>query len=525
MRTGAEYRETLRKDGRKVWVLGEGRIDDVTTHPATATMVEEYAAWYDRHFDPGWHDILFAPATPERERTAWAYLLPKNSDDLVGMGRFFAKTIFLSAGYITHTPAYGHLISMGILTTVQEHNVVAEQIAHAAAYRELIASTGRFLTFCSGAQPIGFRLRENPADRTALKLVRETDAGVILGGRLGVHTSPAYAEEVYVGTLNGVVIDGRNASFIVPVSAPGVTTICRKIAARGGSPFAAPLTHRFDELDGQMWLDDVFVPWEHIFLVGPSTEPIATWLLWHHLYGWLAKAEFTLGLALALADAMARKEHGPTVEYIVDLVAEVQTVRACLIAAERDPAYTVGGNCYANHTHLMPGGIAILKARQRMAEILRIVPGSSLIVAPSDSDLADPELAVGLEDSLGGGGYTARQRAALLQLAADHVSSALDGREAAFELHASGGIPDWRGRLRQRFPSYNELANAVLRVIALSMPAIDVGCIPAAPLGPRRSDTAPAPVTPPSDKARELRLLRPDRTALRPAMPRAASGT
>ena len=496
MRTGAEYREALQKDGRKVWVLGEGRVDDVTTHPATAAMVEEYVAWYDRHFDPEWQEVLFAPARPDRERTAWAYTLPKTSDDLIGMGRSFAKTIFLSAGNITHTPAYGHLISMGVLTAAQERNVSPEQIATADAYRELIAKTGRFLTFCGGAQPIGFRLRENPEDRAALKLVRETDKGVILRGRLGMHTSPAYAEDVYVGALNGVVIDGHNASFVVPVAAPGVTTICRRIAARGGSRFAAPLTHRVDELDGQMWLDDVFVPWERVFLVEASPEPIATWLLWHHLYGWLAKAEFTLGLALALADAMALKEQAPTVEYILDLVVEVQNARACLTAAERDPAYTVAGNCYANYTHLLPGGIALMRARQRISEILRIVPGSSLVVAPCDSDLDDPELAAGLEESFGGGGYTARQRAALLQLAADHVSSALDGRESAFELHASGGVPAWRGRLRQRFPSYNDLANAVLRAIDMPMPEVDVGCIPAAPLAPRRSN-APPPETKP----------------------------
>ena len=167
-------------------------------------------------------------------------------------------------------------------------------------------------------------------------------------------------------------------------------------------------------------------------------------------------------------------------------------MRACLTAAERDPAYTVAGNCCANHLHLMPGGLAIMKARQRIAEILRIVPGSSLVVAPTDGDLADPQMAAGLEECFGGGGYTARQRAALLQLAADHVSSALDGRESAFELHASGGIPAWRGRLRQRFPRYNELANAVLRLIEEPMPEIDVTAIPAAPLAPRRVNLAPA---------------------------------
>src|SRR5438874_2300307 len=220
-----------------------------------------------------------------------------------------------------------------------------------------------------------------------------------------MHTSPAYAEDVYVGALNGVKIGEHNASFIVPVADPGVTTVCRKIAPRHPNRFVSPLSSRFDELDGQMWLENVFIPWERVFLVEPSPEPIATWLLCHHLYGWLAKAEFTLGLALALTDAMGLKEHDQTVEYLVDLIADVQT-------------------------------------------------------------------------------------------AWDHVSAGLDGRESAFELHASGGVPAWRGRLRQRFPSYNELANAVLRAIDTPMPQIDVSNIPAAPLAPRRVVAAPA-ATPP----------------------------
>jgi len=47
--------------------------------------------------------------------------------------------------------------------------------------------------------------------------------------------------------------------------------------------------------------------------------------------------------------------------------------------------------------------------------------------------------------------------------------------------------------LRRGFPSYNELANAVLAAIAIPMPEIDVGVIPAAPLAPRRPNIAPTP--------------------------------
>ena len=490
MRTGAEYRAALR-DGRRVWVLGEGPIEDVTTHPATRAMVEEYVAWYDRHFDPEWRDVLFSPPDTRGERRPWAYAVPKSAGDLRGMGRSFSKTTFLSAGNITHTPAYGNLIALGVVTAVQDCNASPQQIANALAYREHIAATGRFLTFCGGAAPIGHRLREDPRERNALRLVRETDAGVVISGKIGMHTSPAYAEDVYVGALNGISIGEHHASFIVPVAASGVTTVCRKIAVRDASLFVAPLSSRYDELDGQMWLDQVFIPWERVFFVEASPEPIARWLLWHHLYGWLSRAEFTLGLALALTHAMGLTEHPPTIEYLVDLIADVQTARSCQTAAELDPQFTREGFCVPNHSHLSVGGIAILKARQRMAEILRILPGSSLVVAPSDRDLDSPEIAAGLEESFAGGGYSALQRSALLQLAWDHVSSALDGRESAFELHASGGMPAWRGRLRRSFEGYNELANAVLRQLDLPMPEIDVTSIPAAPMVPRRPVTLP----------------------------------
>ena len=73
MRTGEEYREALR-DGRRVWVMGEGWVEDVTTHPATRAMVEEYALWYDRHLDPEWQDLLLAPVTAFMTRHTPAFV-------------------------------------------------------------------------------------------------------------------------------------------------------------------------------------------------------------------------------------------------------------------------------------------------------------------------------------------------------------------------------------------------------------------------------------------------------------------
>jgi 4-hydroxyphenylacetate 3-monooxygenase len=490
MRTGKDYREALR-DGRRVWIVGEGAVDDVTTHPATRAMVDEYVAWYDRHADPAWQDVVLTPPGAGGARTPWAFVVPTRPEHLRAMGRSYAATIFPTAGNVTHTPAYGHLIALGVHDTVLHRSAAPEQGPNAEAYRALIARTGRFLTFCAGAATIGARLHPDPAQRAALKLVRETDAGVVIRGKVGMHTSPAYAEDVYVGAHSGIDLGGHRASFVVPVNAPGARVICRRISSRHANPFLTPLSSRYDELDGQLWLEDVFVPWERVFLTEASPDPVASWLFWHQLYCWLAKAEFTLGLALACADALGLKEHDATIEYLVDLIVDVQTVRTCQTAAELDPETSAAGYVIPNRSHVAAGSIAMLKARQRMAETLRTLPGSSLVVAPADTDLASPDVGAGLEESFGGGGYTALQRAALLQLASDHVISSLDGRESTFELHANGGIPAWRGRLRRFFADYNGLANAVMRTLPLAMPTADLTNIRELPLAPRRAVTPP----------------------------------
>src|SRR6185437_3670559 len=174
------------RDGRRVWVMGAGRVDDVTTHPATSAMVEEYVRWYDRHRDPAWREVLW-PEAGGGEPEPWAFTLPRTGDDVVGMGRSFAKTLFHSAGNITHDPAYGNLIALGVLATVEaQSGVSSQQAEHARAYRDGIARSRRFITYCGGAPIIGQRMRPDPADRVALQLVRETDAGVVIRGRLGM---------------------------------------------------------------------------------------------------------------------------------------------------------------------------------------------------------------------------------------------------------------------------------------------------------------------------------------------------
>ena len=188
MRTGAEYKESLR-DGRDVWVLGEGAVADVTTHPSTSAMVDEYVAWYDRHFDPDWQDLLLTSPDGNGQRHPLALTPPKTSADLKRLGKAISAVHFVTGGNMTHTPGYGALIALGMLNTLKRLKHSPEDIEAAEAYLESLSQSGRFLTFAGGGPLIGTRLREDESQRAALRLVSETADGIVVSGKIQMHTS------------------------------------------------------------------------------------------------------------------------------------------------------------------------------------------------------------------------------------------------------------------------------------------------------------------------------------------------
>ncbi len=269
MRTGADYSQSLR-DGRDVWVVGEGAVADVTTHPATSAMVDEYVAWYDRHFDPEWEDVLLTPPDDSGRRRPLALTPPKTYEDLRRLGKQISAVHFITGGNMTHTPGYGALIALGLLNTLTRLNHSAEDIKAAGEYLDSLCENGRFLTFAGGGPLIGTRLRQDETDRAALKLVSESAEGIVVSGKIQMHTSTPFAEDLLVTSRDELPPgSGRHLWFIVPVNAPGLRVVSRRIAARHPNRFISPLSSRFDELDSMVWMDNVFIPRSRVFTGKP----------------------------------------------------------------------------------------------------------------------------------------------------------------------------------------------------------------------------------------------------------------
>jgi 4-hydroxyphenylacetate 3-monooxygenase len=79
LRTGKDYIDSLR-DGREVWIDGE-RVEDVSTHPAFAPMVNVRARIYDLGHDAGLADLLTYVDEGSAERCATTSRPPRTREN------------------------------------------------------------------------------------------------------------------------------------------------------------------------------------------------------------------------------------------------------------------------------------------------------------------------------------------------------------------------------------------------------------------------------------------------------------
>jgi 4-hydroxyphenylacetate 3-monooxygenase len=468
MRTGSDYLASL-DDGRRVWVNGE-EIADVRTHRATAGVVQEHARWFDRHTDPDWESKLFVK---NGKQQAVAFQRPTTVDILDRQMEAARAQAFASAGNITHPPQYGANIMLGAFDPVVSFGPKDRADAVTKFYDDVLA-TQRFVA-APYVSPIGDRFLP-PQERLKPHVVEERDDGIVVSGTVGLGTGLCYAETLLTAPLPGPLTPEQALWFAFPIAAPGVKVLCRQPSARVDDSFLYPLSTNYDELDCTVFLDNVFVPWEAVFVYkdvefcNTYMNHHVTWLVLMHFARMIARTEYTLGLALAVSDALEMGRNGGVLEIIVDLIIHLETMRASMRAGIAAASLTPSGVMAPDTLHIAAGTIYALQNRAKLADTVRTLGGFGGMLAPSLADLQDPDIGPHLERSYGGGKYTARQRAAMLHLLRDHTASAMDAREAAFEALASAGLHTWRLRTRMAFTRYEELANAVTAPIRSENP-------------------------------------------------------
>jgi 4-hydroxyphenylacetate 3-monooxygenase len=445
-RTGAEYIKGLQDQEREIWLRGE-RVKDVTTHPGLANGVRAIASLYDLQHDPALRDEMTYVSPTSRERVGLSFVIPRTRQELERRGAMMLRWARTTCGMMGRSPdfmnvtfaawaAAGDYFARGRPQFGQNMRRYYEYISeHDLTLTHSLINLQRSRTV-SGM----FNLEAG----TALQVVRETDAGIVVHGARILATLGPLADEIAVYSPRVARHTETHSpfalNFAISCGTPGLKFLCRESFDLGRSHFEHPLGSRFEEMDCVVFFDDVLVPWERVFLLGDvdllNGTATATHSMTHTAHQGaaknIAKCEFVLGVALLMTKTLGNGHLPHSEERLGELMLYTELMKACMRAAEADAQLDEWGVMCPAALPAESTRNLFMTAYPRMVEILQLLGSSSFMITPSEADFSGP-LAPEIEQYLATDTATARERVKLFRLAWDIAGSAFGSRQVLYE--------------------------------------------------------------------------------------------
>ena len=455
-RTGAQYLQGLKDRPREVWISGQ-RIKDVTAYPGFRNGARSIAALYDMQHDPTLRDEMTYTSPTTGDRVGLSFITPKDTEDLERRRQMMYRWAQFSAGMMGRSPDFLNVSFAAMAGAAPYFAADRPEFAeNIQRYYELIREGDLCLTHTL-VNPQRTRtplthVTDTLAEDIALRVVKQTDSGVVVRGSRVLATLGPISDEiaVYPARTHHTVenADQYAVSFSIPCDTPGLKFICRESFDYGRSHFDHPLGSRFEEMDAIVIFDDVLVPWERVFLLGDvrrcNEMAARTGWMSHSFHQVatriLAKSEFLLGVASLMVDTLGSGEQPHVQERLGEMIMYLEIVKGLLRSAEVDAAdnewglftpaqmpLTVAENMYAGSFY------------PRMIEILQLLGSSSLMGLPAQADF-DSEIRPDLDHYLATDTSSALDRVQLFHLAWDISCSSFGSRQLHYERFFAGDL-------------------------------------------------------------------------------------
>ena len=441
---GKRYLESLH-DGREVWYRGE-RVDDVTRHPAFTEMAKTIARIYDLQHAPETRDRM-TYAQDHGLRASYSYLLPTQPEHLLLRRRNTEVWVREVFGMCGRLPDFCASMVIGYYDIRQELAQLNPDLArNTESYLAYARDHDLCLSHGLHDPCMDKSLRPSQDPDRCVRVVKERDDGIVVRGAR-FNTFGLFSNEILISPTYMFTEDEPEFAlwFTVPCNAPGLKQVARE-AFSGRHPMDHPVSARFDEVDALAIFDDVFVPWERVFLY---REPLAANRLFRgNVMSWASYAgsvltQVRMEILVAVAHLLATTSGVDTRPNVVSILGEMCTylslARTNLRAGEIDCVRTPGG-------HYRPAPAPERRAlvtmvSERFVELVEHIGTSSLIFLPTAEDWTVPELKKHLDVYMRGKGISPIDRYKLCKLAWDLTGDGYGSRQQLYErLHS--GDPD-----------------------------------------------------------------------------------
>jgi aromatic ring hydroxylase len=280
-----------------------------------------------------------------------------------------------------------------------------------------------------------------------LRVVGRTDDGIIVRGAKAHTSGSVGAEELIVIPTRAMREDeGQYAvSFAIPVDAPGITLVARALNAGSDSAWEAPISSHDELAETFTIFNDVFVPYERVFLLGEweYAGDVANAFASVNRQGYLGtesgKLRLFIGAAQRIAELNGVASVGHIREKITQLIRMERSIWALGVAASleshsREPGYQIPDPVLTN-----AGKHVCMESHFTACRLLLEIAGGAVTTAPLLEDLQAPDIKPLVEKYFRGADPdSAWERLRVFKLIRDLAASEYSGYWNTEIIHGSG---------------------------------------------------------------------------------------
>jgi 4-hydroxybutyryl-CoA dehydratase/vinylacetyl-CoA-Delta-isomerase len=337
-----------------------------------------------------------------------------------------------------------------------------------AAYRDKVyaedLAVGIAMTDGKGDRSL--RPHAQPHPDAYVRIAERRREGIVLRGAKAIVTGAPYMHELLVMPCRNMNEADRDYAVCcaVPIDAEGLTIVARP-AGRPGEA-AAKFSARYGQSTGVALFEDVFVPWERVFLAGewqhsgPFTYLYAT----HHRHTCIAAragfGDLLIGAGALMSEANGidlDRAHGLR-ESMIELIKLVEGFYACGIAASVYSTQDAAGVAVPDAVFANVGKLLLATQIYDMHRLAHHVSGGLVVALPGPEEDHNPATAGRLSELLAGrSDIPYEKRIEVARLIEDLSASSQGGWYSVISLHGGGSPEAMKLELWRHYPLGNKV--------------------------------------------------------------------
>lgn len=339
MRTAAEYRERLKGMRPNVYHNGEQISRD---HPALAPGLNVVSLTFDAASDPELRELVTTTSHLTGQTINRFTHIHQSPNDLMNKQEMTRRLCQKTGGCIQRCMGIDALNALSVITKEVDNLTGANYHERFLAYLRYFQEND--LVGCCAQTDVKGDRSKRPHQQIDpdlyLHIVERKAGGIVVRGAKANITIAAYSDEIIALPTRFLTPEEGDwaVAFVIPADSPGVKLITRATSLRSREHLGAPMAN-YGAADSIVVFDNVFVPWERVFLCGEHQAAglLAALFATYHRHSYTGCKPATTDLMMG-AGALAAEFNGVgkashVRDKLADLIAVAELVYAAGIAA------------------------------------------------------------------------------------------------------------------------------------------------------------------------------------------------